>query len=128
MEQALRRTARTYRRGLWDDMDVHVEIWLEKEALADSALRRASNVACGYLLGVLTTYHPTLLELDAQTVEHLGPMDMPPLDTRCYPSAADAILAENLIVLRSQLIVTKTRRQCGWTGWQVKAAVCTRRF
>jgi hypothetical protein len=34
MEEALRRTASTYRRALWDDAPVCVEIWLEKEALA----------------------------------------------------------------------------------------------
>lgn len=34
MEQALRRTAQTYRRALWDDAPVAVEVWLEKEALA----------------------------------------------------------------------------------------------
>jgi hypothetical protein len=33
-EDALRRTAETYRRALWDDAPVAVEIWLEKEALA----------------------------------------------------------------------------------------------
>lgn len=34
VEDALRGTARTYRRALWDDAPVCVEIWLEKEALA----------------------------------------------------------------------------------------------
>jgi hypothetical protein len=34
VEQALRRTAETYRRALWDEGDVYVEVWLEKEALA----------------------------------------------------------------------------------------------
>lgn len=34
IEEALRRTASTYRRALWDDAPVCVEIWLEKEALA----------------------------------------------------------------------------------------------
>lgn len=34
MEEALRQTARTYRRSLWSEGDVYVEIWLEKEALA----------------------------------------------------------------------------------------------
>lgn len=34
MESALRRTAQTYRRALWDDTPVGVELWLEKEALA----------------------------------------------------------------------------------------------
>jgi hypothetical protein len=33
-EAALKRTAETYRRALWDDSAVAVEIWLEKEALA----------------------------------------------------------------------------------------------
>jgi hypothetical protein len=34
VESALRRTAQTYRRALWDDAPVGVELWLEKEALA----------------------------------------------------------------------------------------------
>src|SRR5512143_2849090 len=34
MEGALRRTAETYRRALWDDAETAVEIWLEKDALA----------------------------------------------------------------------------------------------
>jgi hypothetical protein len=33
-EDALRRTARTYRRDLWASTDTHVQMWLEKEALA----------------------------------------------------------------------------------------------
>jgi len=33
-EDALRRTAQTYRRDLWSSTDVHVQLWLEKEALA----------------------------------------------------------------------------------------------
>jgi hypothetical protein len=34
IESALQRTAETYRRALWDDAPIAVEIWLEKEALA----------------------------------------------------------------------------------------------
>jgi hypothetical protein len=34
LESALRYTARTYRRSLWDDQDVYVEIWTEKDAIA----------------------------------------------------------------------------------------------
>jgi hypothetical protein len=34
VEQALRRTAEAYRRSLWDNQDVYVEVWLEKDALA----------------------------------------------------------------------------------------------
>lgn len=31
---ALRRTAEVYRRSLWDNQDVYVEVWLEKDALS----------------------------------------------------------------------------------------------
>jgi hypothetical protein len=34
LEQALQRTAETYRRSLWDELPVYVEVWLEKDALA----------------------------------------------------------------------------------------------
>jgi hypothetical protein len=34
VEEALRRTAETYRRALWDDAPIAVEVWVEKEALA----------------------------------------------------------------------------------------------
>lgn len=34
MEEALRLTAKTYRRALWDDQPVYVEVWTEKDALA----------------------------------------------------------------------------------------------
>ena len=34
LEHALRNTARTYRRALWDEADAYLEIWLEKDALA----------------------------------------------------------------------------------------------
>jgi hypothetical protein len=33
-QQALLRTARLYRKALWDDIDAYVEVWLEKDALA----------------------------------------------------------------------------------------------
>jgi hypothetical protein len=32
--EALLRTARLYRKALWDDIDAYVEVWLEKDALA----------------------------------------------------------------------------------------------
>jgi hypothetical protein len=34
LQNALRETARTYRRSVWDEQDVYVEVWLEKDALA----------------------------------------------------------------------------------------------
>ena len=55
-EAALRRTAETYRRALWDDSPVAVELWAEKEALA----------------GVF--------------VDVTGPWDVPLMVTRGYPS------------------------------------------
>jgi hypothetical protein len=38
IEQALSNTARTYRRAVWDDLPVHVEVWLEKDALSGVVL------------------------------------------------------------------------------------------
>ena len=34
LEEAIARTAETYRRALWDDQNAYVEVWCEKEALA----------------------------------------------------------------------------------------------
>jgi hypothetical protein len=34
VEDALKETARFYRKALWNDIDAYVEIWLEKDALA----------------------------------------------------------------------------------------------
>lgn len=69
VEQALQRTAETYRRALWSQQAVDVEVWLEKDALA----------------GVL--------------IEETDPWDVPLMVTRGYPSlsylyeAASAIRA-----------------------------------
>ena len=69
MGAMLEDTARSYRRALWEDQDVYVEVWLEKDALA----------------GVL--------------VEETAPWDVPLMVTRGYPSitylyeAAEAIEA-----------------------------------
>ncbi|MEP7105869.1 MAG: hypothetical protein ABI838_08485 [Chloroflexota bacterium] len=67
VEDALRQTARYYRRAVWRDLDQYVEVWLEKDALA----------------GVL--------------IEETDPYDVPLMVTRGYPSlsylheAAEAI-------------------------------------
>ena len=34
LESAIKRTAEAYRRSVWDEQDVYVEVWLEKDALA----------------------------------------------------------------------------------------------
>ena len=39
LRSMLEQAAQTYRRSLWDDQDAHVEIWLEKEALAGVVYR-----------------------------------------------------------------------------------------
>jgi hypothetical protein len=43
MEEALTRTARFYRKDLWSDLDVYVEVWLEKEALAGVLMQETRN-------------------------------------------------------------------------------------
>ena len=43
LEEAIARTAATYRRGLWDNQNAYVEVWLEKEALA-GVLYRVTEV------------------------------------------------------------------------------------
>jgi hypothetical protein len=71
VEDALRATARLYRRAVWRDLDEYVEVWLEKDALA----------------GVL--------------IEETDPFDVPLMVTRGYPSlsylyeAAEAISAKD---------------------------------
>ncbi len=71
-EQALKRTAETYRRSLWDESDVAVEVWLEKEALA----------------GVL--------------VEETNEWDVPLMVTRGYPSMSFLHSAAASIVARGE--------------------------
>src|SRR4051794_37923123 len=56
LSDALRRTAETYRRAVWDMQAAYVEVWLEKDALA----------------GVL--------------MQETGPWDVPLMVTRGYPS------------------------------------------
>lgn len=42
LEDALRRTAETYRRALWDELPTYVEVWLEKDALAGVVLEETA--------------------------------------------------------------------------------------
>lgn len=43
MEAALKNTARTYRRALWDEQHAYVEIWCEKDALAGVLLEETAT-------------------------------------------------------------------------------------
>ena len=46
VDDALRRTAQFYRRAVFDDLDVYIEVWLEKEALSRRTLRCDRRVRC----------------------------------------------------------------------------------
>jgi hypothetical protein len=43
VEQALQHVAQTYRRALWDDQEVYVEVWTEKDALAGVLLEETAR-------------------------------------------------------------------------------------
>ncbi len=43
IEEALRETAETYRRDLWQSQDVYLEVWLEKDALAGAVFEVTSQ-------------------------------------------------------------------------------------
>ncbi len=84
VEEALRETARTYRRKLWEDSDTYIQIWLEKDALAGLledmvyAFDVPLCVARGY--PSLSQLHDAAMELDANQdrlcwVYHLGDYD-----------------------------------------------------
>jgi len=47
-ESALAACASAYERALWEDQPNHVEVWIEKEALAGIAQRAAQDVRCIY--------------------------------------------------------------------------------
>ncbi len=83
LEQALRYTAEAYRRCLWDNQSVHVEIWLEKDALAGVLYQETSTwdvplmVTRGYpSLSFLHGAADYLQELDKPThVYYFGDYD-----------------------------------------------------
>jgi hypothetical protein len=43
IDEALRETARLYRKALWRDADAYIEIWCEKDALAGDGLEEAGT-------------------------------------------------------------------------------------
>jgi hypothetical protein len=83
VEEALRETARFYRKDLWRDADCYVEIWLEKDALSGVLWPITSlydvplMVARGYAsLSFLHGSAEYLNELDVPAyVYHLGDFD-----------------------------------------------------
>lgn len=83
VEEALRETARFYRKALWSDADCYVETWLEKDALAGVILPVTSMydvplmVARGYAsLSFLHSAADYIGGLDVPTyIYHLGDYD-----------------------------------------------------
>ena len=83
IEDALKETARFYRKALWDDLGVYAEIWLEKDALAGVILPVTSMydvplmVARGYAsLSFLHDAAEAINDLDVPTyIYHLGDFD-----------------------------------------------------
>ncbi len=83
VEQALERTAATYRKALWDDTDAYVEIWLEKDALSGVIYPVTSEydvplmVARGY--ASLSFLHSAAEYMETEDrpcfVYHLGDLD-----------------------------------------------------
>ena len=73
VEDALRDTAAFYRKALWNEADSHVEIWLEKDALAGVVYPATSMydvplmVARGYAsLSFLYSAAEAIIELDVR--------------------------------------------------------------
>ena len=83
MQQALKDTARFYRKSLWDDAEAYVEIWLEKDALSGVIYPVTSEydvplmVARGYAsLSFLSTAADYINDLDKPAyIYHLGDYD-----------------------------------------------------
>ncbi len=83
VEEALKETAKFYRKSLWDDADAYVEIWLEKDALSGVIYPITSMydvplmVARGYAsLSFLYSAAEYINELDVPAyIYHLGDFD-----------------------------------------------------
>jgi hypothetical protein len=83
IEEALKDTARLYRKNLWADGDCYAEVWLEKDALAGVVLPVTTDfdvplmVARGYAsLSFLHSAAENIMEVDLPTyIYHLGDYD-----------------------------------------------------
>ena len=71
LEEALRSTAQHYRRAVWDDLDVYVEVWLEKDALAGVLL---DETATWDVPLMVTRGYPSLTYIHeaAEQIQDLG--------------------------------------------------------
>jgi hypothetical protein len=83
VQEALNRTARFYRKSLWDNIDAYVEVWLEKDALSGVVNRVTSeydvglHVARGFSsLSFLAESAEDIREINKPTfIYHLGDHD-----------------------------------------------------
>jgi hypothetical protein len=73
LEQALQRTAQTYRRALWDEADAHIEVWLEKDALSGVV----HPVTHEYGIGLHVTRGFSSLSFLAESAEYIAEIGKP---------------------------------------------------
>jgi hypothetical protein len=73
IEEALRRTAATHRKALWDDLDAYVEIWLEKDALSGVL----NQVTAEYDVGLHVARGFSSLSFLAESAEDIEAIDKP---------------------------------------------------
>lgn len=70
-EAALRNTAETYRRALWDDADAYIEVWTEKDAIA-GILHDVTDEWDVPLMVARGFSSETFLHTTAQTIKSIG--------------------------------------------------------
>jgi hypothetical protein len=73
VEQALRSTARLYRKALWEDIDAYVEVWLEKDALSGVV----NQITEEYDVGLHVARGFSSLSFLAESAEDIRAIDKP---------------------------------------------------
>jgi hypothetical protein len=73
VEEALENTARLYRKNLWADADVYVEIWLEKDALAGVLY----PITASYDVPLMVARGYASLSFLHDAAEHINKLDVP---------------------------------------------------
>ena len=73
VEQALQDTARLYRKALWSDTKIYVEVWLEKDALAGVIL----PVTSAYDVALMVARGYASLSFLHSAAEYIGGLDVP---------------------------------------------------
>lgn len=73
LERMLRQTAQLYRRDLWEDQDIYVEVWLEKDALASVIY----DVTSEYVVPLMVTRGYPSLSFVHEAAEAMDWQDKP---------------------------------------------------